>query len=102
MAALEAVIHRLDIRRAQVLVEAIIVEMELIDGQDLGLQWLFAEDDGFTAVISMPMMPGRVTSPRPCCPQMTMSHPPMMISIWATWPVPWPDTRAVPGLGHPG
>jgi general secretion pathway protein D len=47
MAALEAVIHRLDIRRAQVLVEAIIVEMELIDGQDLGLQWLFAEDDGF-------------------------------------------------------
>ncbi|MEH6637430.1 MAG: type II secretion system secretin GspD [Halioglobus sp.] len=47
MAAVEAVIHRLDIRRAQVLVEAIIVEMELIDGQDLGLQWLFAEDDGF-------------------------------------------------------
>jgi len=47
MAALEAVIHRLDIRRAQVLVEAIIVEMELIDGQDLGLQWLFAEQNGF-------------------------------------------------------
>jgi general secretion pathway protein D len=46
MAALESVIHRLDIRRAQVLVEAIIVEMELIDGQDLGLQWLFANDDG--------------------------------------------------------
>lgn len=47
MAALEAVIQRLDIRRAQVLVEAIIVEMELTDGQDLGLQWLFAENDGF-------------------------------------------------------
>ncbi|MEH6590128.1 MAG: type II secretion system secretin GspD [Halioglobus sp.] len=47
MAALEAVIRRLDIRRAQVLVEAIIVEMELIDGQDLGLQWLFANDSGF-------------------------------------------------------
>ena len=46
MAALEAVIHRLDIRRAQVLVEAIIVEMEMIDGQDLGLQWLFANEDG--------------------------------------------------------
>jgi general secretion pathway protein D len=46
MAALEAVIHRLDIRRAQVLVEAIIVEMEVIDGQDLGLQWLFANDSG--------------------------------------------------------
>ncbi len=47
MAALEAVIHRLDIRRAQVLVEAIIVEMSLQDGQDLGLQWLFANDEGF-------------------------------------------------------
>ena len=47
MAALEAVIHRLDIRRAQVLVEAIIVEMTLSDGQDLGLQWLFANDQGF-------------------------------------------------------
>jgi general secretion pathway protein D len=46
MAALEAVIGRLDIRRAQVLVEAIIVEMEVIDGQDLGLQWLFASADG--------------------------------------------------------
>ncbi|MFT6275575.1 MAG: general secretion pathway protein D [Halioglobus sp.] len=46
MAALEAVIQRLDIRRAQVLVEAIIVEMEVIDGQDLGLQWLFASGSG--------------------------------------------------------
>ena len=47
MAAIESVVHRLDIRRAQVLVEAIIVEMEVGDAQDLGLQWLFAEDDGF-------------------------------------------------------
>ncbi|MFU8764742.1 MAG: secretin N-terminal domain-containing protein, partial [Haliea sp.] len=47
MASLEAVITRLDIRRAQVLVEAIIVELEVRDGQDLGLQWLFANDDGF-------------------------------------------------------
>ena len=46
MASVEAVIHRLDIRRAQVLVEAIIVEMEVIDGQDLGLQWLFADSSG--------------------------------------------------------
>ncbi len=46
MAAIETVIQRLDIRRAQVLVEAIIVEMELIDGQDLGLQWLFADHHG--------------------------------------------------------
>lgn len=47
MAALESVIERLDIRRAQVLVEAIIVELEVTDGQDLGLQWLFANEDGF-------------------------------------------------------
>ncbi|MEM1188690.1 MAG: type II secretion system secretin GspD [Pseudomonadota bacterium] len=46
MAALEAVVERLDIRRAQVLVEAIIVELEVIDGQNLGLQWLFANDEG--------------------------------------------------------
>lgn len=46
MAAIEAVIQRLDIRRAQVLVEAIIVEINVNDGQDLGLQWLFAEDNG--------------------------------------------------------
>ncbi len=47
MAALEAVIARLDIRRAQVLVEAIIVEMEMKDGEDLGLQWLFASNEGY-------------------------------------------------------
>ncbi|GAB3287010.1 type II secretion system secretin GspD [Parahaliea aestuarii] len=46
MAAIESVIHRLDIRRAQVLVEAIIVELTVTDGQDLGLQWLFANDSG--------------------------------------------------------
>lgn len=46
MAAIENVIHRLDIRRAQVLVEAIIVEMEVTDGQDLGVQWLFADQSG--------------------------------------------------------
>jgi general secretion pathway protein D len=46
MAAIEAVIQRLDIRRAQVLVEAIIVEMEVKDGQDLGVQWLFADKSG--------------------------------------------------------
>ncbi|MFK7977617.1 MAG: type II secretion system secretin GspD [Halioglobus sp.] len=47
MAALEAVIQRLDIRRAQVLVEAIIVEMNIRDGQELGLQWLFTQENGF-------------------------------------------------------
>ncbi len=46
MASLEAVIQRLDIRRAQVLVEAIIVELEITDGQDLGIQWLFRSSGG--------------------------------------------------------
>jgi len=46
MQSLEAVIQRLDIRRAQVLVEAIIAELEIIDGQDLGIQWLFRDDSG--------------------------------------------------------
>ena len=46
MAALESVIQRLDIRRVQVLVEAIIVELVVTDGQELGLQWLFVNDNG--------------------------------------------------------
>ncbi len=46
MAALESVIQRLDIRRVQVLVEAIIVELVVTDGQELGLQWLFINDNG--------------------------------------------------------
>ena len=46
MAALEAVIARLDIRRAQVLVEAIIVEIDIVEGRELGLQWLLANDSG--------------------------------------------------------
>jgi general secretion pathway protein D len=40
------VVKRLDIRRAQVLVEAIIVEMENIDGRKLGVQWMFQSDNG--------------------------------------------------------
>jgi general secretion pathway protein D len=46
MQSLEAVIQRLDIRRAQVLVEAIITELEVIDGSDLGVQWLFQDSGG--------------------------------------------------------
>ncbi len=46
MRALEGVITRLDIRRAQVLVEAIIVELTVQDGQDLGIQWMFETDNG--------------------------------------------------------
>lgn len=39
MRALESVIAQLDIRRAQVLIEAMIVEMSESDGANLGIQW---------------------------------------------------------------
>lgn len=39
MSNLEKVIEQLDIRRAQVLVEAVIVEMQNADGLNLGIQW---------------------------------------------------------------
>ena len=61
MAALEAVIARLDIRRAQVLVEAIIVEMEIVEGRELGLQWLFVNDSGLfgSNISTSPAQQGR-------------------------------------------
>ncbi len=46
MQSLLAVVQRLDIRRAQVLVEAIIVEMTDNDGHDLGVEWLFLNNNG--------------------------------------------------------
>jgi general secretion pathway protein D len=46
MQELRNVIARLDIRRAQVLVEAIIVELSGERGEELGVQWLFLNDNG--------------------------------------------------------
>lgn len=46
MQSLLAVVQRLDIRRAQVLVEAIIVEMTATNGRDLGVEWLFTDSNG--------------------------------------------------------
>ena len=46
MRSLEEVLRQLDIRRAQVLVEAIIVEVFEGDGTDLGVQWLNANGGG--------------------------------------------------------
>lgn len=43
--ALLAVIDRLDVRRAQVLVEAIIVELSLTNDEALGVEWLFTNSD---------------------------------------------------------
>ena len=51
--SLESVIRQLDIRRAQVLVEAIIVEVFESDGANLGVQW-YSEDAGFTQFTNGP------------------------------------------------
>lgn len=44
MKSLESVIAQLDIRRAQVLIEALIVELSEADGINLGVQWANLED----------------------------------------------------------
>ncbi|WP_111641565.1 type II secretion system secretin GspD [Marinimicrobium alkaliphilum] len=50
METLLVVIDSLDIRRAQVLVEAIIVEIEDTGGRELGFQWMYRDNDyGFGA-----------------------------------------------------
>lgn len=53
MTSLQAVIERLDIRRAQVLVEAIIVEMSSSKERDLGIQWMFSNSSGAYGSSSM-------------------------------------------------
>ncbi len=45
MRSVMAIVDRLDIRRAQVLVEAIIVEMSADKSMDLGVNWLIADTD---------------------------------------------------------
>ncbi|REL28468.1 type II secretion system protein GspD [Thalassotalea euphylliae] len=52
--SLEAVIRQLDVRRAQVLVEAIIVEVFESDGVNLGVQW-YNENGGFTQFTNGPV-----------------------------------------------
>ena len=59
--SLEAVIRQLDIRRAQVLVEAIIVEVFESDGVNLGIQW-FSENGGFTQFNNGPASIGSVAA----------------------------------------
>lgn len=46
MRSLDSMISRLDIPRAQILVEAIIVEVQNNNGKSLGVDWLFANEDG--------------------------------------------------------
>ena len=58
MRSLEEVLRQLDIRRAQVLVEAIIVEVFEGDGTDFGVQWLNANGGGtnFSGGNSIPII----------------------------------------------
>lgn len=44
LAAYRSIVEQLDIRRAQVVVEAIIAEVSDSSAQELGVQWLFADD----------------------------------------------------------
>ena len=60
LAELESVIDQLDIRRAQVLVEAIIVELSDSLAKDLGVQFLFRGDGDNT-----PLVAQRFGSPNP-------------------------------------
>lgn len=53
MSSLQAVIERLDIRRAQVLVEAIIVEIVSSKERNLGIQWMFSNSSGAYGSSSM-------------------------------------------------
>ncbi len=46
-ARIEATLKRLDVQRAQVLIEASIIEVTLSDGLQYGLQWAFKNNDAF-------------------------------------------------------
>lgn len=46
MQTIQAVISKLDIRRAQVLVEAILVEVTAINDKEFGIEWLFGDSSG--------------------------------------------------------
>lgn len=49
MSEIEFIVNQLDVRRAQVLIEAAIVEVSREVGQDLGVQWAAGDESGETA-----------------------------------------------------
>jgi general secretion pathway protein D len=55
---IEGIIAKLDIRRAQVLVEAIIVELSDEDGKDLGIEWMAQSGIGFGSNVSSGLLGG--------------------------------------------
>lgn len=52
MRSLREVVRKLDIRRAQVLVEAVIAEVSLDKSRELGVQWLIGHDSNNRAVVT--------------------------------------------------
>jgi general secretion pathway protein D len=62
MKSLMAVIDKLDIRRAQVHVEAIIVEIDVNKSSNLGVQWLLWGQGGSTVPAGVVNLPGSGTS----------------------------------------
>jgi general secretion pathway protein D len=62
MKSLMAVIDKLDIRRAQVHVEAIIVEIDVNKSSNLGVQWLLWGQGGSTVPAGIVNLPGAGTS----------------------------------------
>lgn len=52
LAAYRNIVEQLDIRRAQVVVEAIIAEVSDIQAQELGVQWLFADEKFGAGVVN--------------------------------------------------
>ncbi|KKO44649.1 general secretion pathway protein GspD [Arsukibacterium ikkense] len=95
MRSLEDVIRQLDIRRAQVLVEAIIVEVFEGDGTDFGVQWLNKNGGGtnFTGGNTIPIIgaAGAALAARPIAnpPRVEQSTIPGVPSVI----VPVPDTE---------
>lgn len=95
MRSLEDVIRQLDIRRAQVLVEAIIVEVFEGDGTDFGVQWLNKNgggtnfSNGNTIPIASAVGAGLQARPTPNPPRVEQSTIPGVPSVT----VPVPDTE---------
>lgn len=64
MQTMLSVVDSLDIRRAQVLIEAIIVEIEDSEGKELGIEWMFGgTETGFGGSINSPSLIGGVATP---------------------------------------
>ena len=61
MRSMMGIIDRLDIRRAQVLIETIIVEVGMDRAADLGITWAVLDDDVAAAATAFPVVPGGVT-----------------------------------------